>query len=88
MHRHAAVRNAFGSGSMNSYAVTINGVRLMSLLTFPLWPRIRGAIGQACLALIKVHEWKSELFSAFESNPPRLVNTGCRIEWDLEFPSL
>lgn len=41
----------------------------MSLLTFPLWPRTRGAIGQACLALIKVHEWKSELFSVLESNP-------------------
>jgi len=60
MHRHAAVRNAVGSGSMNSYDVTINGARLMSLLTFPLWPYTRGAIGQTCLALIKVHEWKSE----------------------------
>lgn len=46
MHR-LAVGNAVGSGSMNSNAFTINEARLMTLLTFPLWPNTYMPSGSA-----------------------------------------
>lgn len=63
---------------MNSNAVTINGARLMFLLTFPLRPDTRShAIGEPG-PLIKVYEWKSEACSA-DSEVTSLLSLECTV---------